>query len=95
MAKARNPWLQIGWDTWMLGAESATVITLRSLKFATGGDLGGQEAVRMVAEKIEAAQDLQKMALTGELGDNAPSMVGNALRHCRVKVRANRRRLSR
>jgi hypothetical protein len=49
----------------------------------------------MVLEKIEAAQALQTMALTGGLGLTAPAMAGKALKHYRRKVRANRRRPSR
>lgn len=95
MSKARNPWMQIGWDAWMLGAEAATVMTLRSVKIATGGDADGREARRMVQEKLEAAQALQVLALTGGLGVTAPSVVDKTLKHYRRKVRANRRRLQR
>jgi hypothetical protein len=79
----------------MLGAEAASVIALRGVKFATGGDLTGREARRMVAEKVEAAQALQALALSGGLGLTAPAIVGKTLKHYRRKVRANRRRLSR
>ena len=85
----------LGWDAWMLGAESANVVALRGLKFATGGDPTGQEARRMVVEKVEAAQALQTMALSGALGLTAPAIVGKTLKHYRRKVRANRRRLAR
>lgn len=91
----RNPWMRLGWDAWMLGAEAASVMSLRTLKIATGGDPSGREAARMVAEKMEAAQALQAMAVTGALGFTAPSVVDKTLKHYRRKVRANRRRLQR
>ena len=46
MTTARNPWARLGWDAWMLGAEAANVIVLRSLKLALGGD---RTACRLVA----------------------------------------------
>lgn len=94
MPASRNPWLRIGWDAWMLGAEAANVIGLRTLKLAAGGAAGEAEARRMVAEKIEAAQALQVMALTGVLGTTAPGVAAKTLKHYRRKVRANRRRLA-
>ena len=78
-----------------MGVEVASVVALRSLKFASGGDGDGREMRLMVAEKVEAAQALQAMALSGALGVTAPAIVGKTLKHYRRKVRANRRRLSR
>jgi len=95
MARVRNPWVRLGWDAWMLGAESATVMTLRTMKIAAGGAAGEREARRMVDEKVEAAQALQTMALTGALGATAPVAADRTLKHYRRKVRANRRRLTR
>lgn len=94
MAKVGNPWIGLGWDAWMLGAEAATVIGLRTLKVAAGGVAAEREAHRMVQEKVEAAQALQVMALTGALGFTAPQVARKTLKHYRRKVRANRRRLS-
>lgn len=95
MARTTNPWMRIGWDAWMLGTEAATVMTLRTLKFAAGEDPDGVEARRMVSEKVEAAQALGVMALTGALGVTAPTAAHKTLKHYRRKVRANRRRLTR
>jgi hypothetical protein len=87
--------MRLGWDAWMLGAEAATVMTLRTAKIATGGDPDGREARRMVTEKLQATQALQVLALTGALGATAPGVVDKTLKHHRRKVRANRRRLQR
>lgn len=95
MARSRNPWFRLGQDAWALGAESAAVMTLRTMKIAAGGAAAEAEARRMVSEKIEAAQALQVMALTGALGLTAPGVVDKSLKHYRRKVKANRRRLSR
>lgn len=94
MAKAANPWIGLGWDAWMLGAEAATVIGLRTLKIATGGAAAEREAHRMVEEKAAAAQALQVMAMTGALGFTAPQAARKTIKHYRRKVRANRRRLA-
>lgn len=94
MARRRNPYVRLGWDAWMLGAEAATVMSLRTMKLAAGGPAGEHEARRMVSEKVEAVQALQIMALTGALGVTAPGVIDKTLKHYRRKVRANRRRLS-
>ena len=95
MARKRNPWFRLGQDALALGAEAATVMTLRSMKIAAGGAAAETEARRMVSEKVEAAQALQVLALTGALGITAPGVVDKTLKHYRRKVRANRRRLTR
>jgi hypothetical protein len=95
MTRSRNPWFRLGLDAWTLGAEAATVMTLRSMKIAAGGAAAEAEAQRMVSEKIEAAQALGVMAVTGALGFTAPGVVGKSIKHYRRKVKANRRRLSR
>lgn len=95
MPKARNPWTRLSWDAWMLGAEAASVMTLRGLKLATGGDPSGRETRLMVSEKVDAAQVLGALALTGSLGLTAPEALDKTLKHYRRKVRANRRRLMR
>jgi hypothetical protein len=48
----------------------------------------------MVAEKVQAAVDLQIKAMTGGLGFTASAAAAKTLNHYRRKVRANRRRLS-
>lgn len=95
MARRRNPWMRLGWDAWMLGAEAATVMGLRTLKIAAGGAQGEREIRRMVEEKVEAAHAVQVMALTGALGVTAPGAVDRTLKYYRRKVRTNRRRLAR
>lgn len=95
MPRSRNPWLRLGFDAWALGAEAATVMTLRSMKIAAGGAAADAEAQRMVSEKVEAAQALGVLALTGALGFTAPGVVDKSIKHYRRKVKANRRRLKR
>jgi hypothetical protein len=95
MPRRRNPWLSLGQEAWMLGAEAATVMTLRTMKIAAGGPDAERESKLMVSEKIAAAQSLGVMAMTGALGFTGPSMVDKSLKHYRRKVSANRRRLVR
>jgi len=96
MARRRrsNPWLRIGFDAWSLGVEASAVIGLRTLKIAAGGAAGEAEARRMVAEKVDAAAQLQTKALVGGLGFTGAAAATQTLAHYRRKVRANRRRLS-
>jgi len=90
----RNPWLFAGYDLWVLGMESAAVMTMRGLKVAAGGAAAEVEMARMVSEKVQAGLDLQALALRGALGATLPDAVSKATRHYRKRVRANHRRLT-
>ena len=79
---------------WMLGAESASVIGLRTLKLAAGDAAAGDEARLMVGEKIGAAMALSQKAMLGQLG-SMPGMGSAIVADYRRTVRANRRRLDR
>jgi hypothetical protein len=89
----KNPWSRIGFNAWSLGVEASSVIVLRMLKIAGGGAAGEAEARRMIDEKIEAALELQTLAVTGGLGVTPHAAATKALAHYRRKVRANRKRL--
>lgn len=96
MREARpGDWFAIGMDAWMLGAEAAMVIGLRSVTLAMGGAQARHEARRMVAEKVEAGAVLGMALATGKLGTDAESVTRGTVSHLRKKVRANRKRLSR
>lgn len=86
-------WMKIGFDSWMLGMEASTVIGLRLTKLAAGGPAASVEAQRMVAEKMQAAWELQVAAATGRLGNTPHAQASKALKHYRRKVRANAKRL--
>ena len=85
----------LGWDAWKLGVESASVVAQRSRLLALGGPDAGPEAVRMIAEKVEAGLALQGKAWRGELGLTPVMVAGRSLAHYRRKVRANGRRRAR
>lgn len=91
---AANPFA-LGMDAWLLGAEAASVIALRSAKMALGGTDAQLEAQRMVAEKAEAAWDLGVLFATGGLGQRPETIARRTVAHYGKRVRANRRRLSR
>lgn len=95
MRRQANPWLGLGFDTWMLGVEASTVISQRMWMVATGGPDAGVETARMISEKIDAGLALQLMAMTGGLGLNPATAAAKTISHYRRKVRANRRRLAR
>ncbi|KTF70762.1 hypothetical protein ACNFJ7_15375 [Sphingomonas sp. HT-1] len=86
-------WMKIGIDSWMLGWEASTVIGLRMAKLAAGGPAASAEAQRMIAEKMQAAFELQVAATTGKLGSTPHAQASKALLHYRRKVRANAKRL--
>ncbi|MEN3950470.1 hypothetical protein [Iodidimonas sp. SYSU 1G8] len=89
-----NPWMDLWFDTWTLGIEASTVITLRTMKIGAGGSAADAEARKMVEEKIAAGVALQQLALRGGLGTSAVGAAARTVAHYRRKVRANRRRLS-
>jgi len=88
-------WASIGFDTWLLGFEAASVIGLRTLTMAAGGGAAVREADLMVREKLETAASLNWQVATGQLGSTPATATRRAVAQYRKKVRANRRRLSR
>jgi len=90
--RTANPF-SLGLDAWLLGAEAANVIALRTAKLALGGAAADLEAQRMVTEKALAAFDLGVDLATGKLGVRPETIARNTIRHYGKRVRANRRRL--
>ncbi|RYY23939.1 MAG: hypothetical protein EOP62_18770 [Sphingomonadales bacterium] len=86
-------WAMAGWDAWTLGMESSTVMGLRVARIAMGGPGAGEEAARMVSEKVQSAIELQTALVTGRLGTTPLAATQKTLRHYRRKVKANRKRL--
>jgi len=93
MAKRKDPWTSLAFDSWSLGLEASTVIGLRMMKLAAGGAAAQAEAELMVSEKMAAGMTLPILAMTGQLGATGPAIAAGSLAHLRKKVRANRRRL--
>jgi hypothetical protein len=90
----RSPnWMKLAMDSWSLGMEASTVVGLRLLRLSQGGAAAEAEAERMVREKIDAAVDLNMLAITGGLGATSHGVAAKTVGHYRKKVRANRRRL--
>jgi hypothetical protein len=88
-------WASIGFDTWLLGFEAASVIGLRTLKMAAGGTAAMREADLMIREKLESTAQLHARAATGTLGRTPADATRSTVAYYRKKVRANRRRLAR
>ncbi|UVO53657.1 hypothetical protein [Sphingomonas sp. SUN039] len=86
-------WIGIGFDALKLGMDANSVIGLRLAKIATGGVAGTEEARLMVAEKMQAAAQLQTAFLTGRLGITPVAVAQTTLRYCSKMVVANQRRL--
>ncbi|HZZ70373.1 MAG TPA: hypothetical protein VFE18_19555 [Phenylobacterium sp.] len=95
MSRRRSPWIGLGFDAWMLGVEASAVMAQRTVVLAAGGPTAHREALRMVAEKVDAGLALQGKALSGALGVTPTEVTARTLTHYRRKVRANRRRLAR
>lgn len=94
MARRKDPWTGMVWNTWAMGLEASTVIGLRTMKIAAGGAAAQAEIELMVGEKMTAALTLPMLAMTGQLGSTGPAVAAQSISHLRKKVRANRRRLS-
>lgn len=94
MARRKDPWTTLAFDSWALGLEASSVIGLRMMKLAAGGAAAQAEAQLMVGEKVAAGLMLPMLAATGQLGASGHAIAAGSLAHLRKKVRANRRRLS-
>ncbi|HWU81497.1 MAG TPA: hypothetical protein VN158_15715 [Caulobacter sp.] len=94
MARRKDPWTSLAFDSWALGLEASSVIGLRMMKLAAGGAAAQAEAQLMVGEKVAAGLMLPMLAATGQLGTSGHAIASGSLAHLRKKVRANRRRLS-
>lgn len=91
----KNPWLDLSFRAFQLGAESQAVIALRMMKLAAGGSAAAAETQLMVSEKIEAAAAAQAHMTASLMSGTGLQGANRAVAHYRRKVRANRRRLSR
>jgi hypothetical protein len=94
MARRKDPWTTLAFDSWSLGLEASSVIGLRMMKLAAGGAAAQAEAQLMVGEKLATSMTLPMLAMTGQLGASGPAIAAGSLAHLRKKVRANRRRLA-
>lgn len=92
---AYSNWTSLAFDSWQLAWESSTVIGLRVAKLATMHPDNLVEVHKMVAEKVEAAAQIQVKALTGGLGATGDGAARKIVSHYRKGVGRNLRRLSR
>jgi hypothetical protein len=93
MKTRRNPWFTLSRDAMMLGLEAQSVIGLRMMKAAMGGEAAQLEATLMVAEKAKAVVDVQMMLAKCALAGEAHLGPSRALALYRRRVQANQRRL--
>jgi hypothetical protein len=91
-----NPWFFLFFKSVQLGFEAQSVIALRMMRFAAGGDTAQREARRMITDKIAAAVEMQAVAASGIASGHPDAVVaGKVLGILKKRVRANKRRLSR
>jgi hypothetical protein len=88
------------WKSWIdaaqFGLEAQSVIAMRLMKIATGGQDGAAECTRMVLEKIDAgaaAHTAGALALVG--GKSVEAATKLAMAPIKRRVRANHMRLIR
>lgn len=87
-------WTRAGFDLCMLSAEAASVMSLRMIRLAAGGSAGVKEAELMLAEKVQAAVELQTRFMTGAIEMTPLGVAQGFLKHYRDKVAANSKRLT-
>jgi hypothetical protein len=90
------PWVALTFKTMQLAFDAQNVVALRMLRFATGDARAQNEARRVVAEKIEAAAEVQGAAISAIMTGRKDAVVAaKVLRVLNKRGRANKRRLSR
>ena len=90
-----SDWTSLAFDSWRLAMEASTVIGLRMAKMATMHPDNLVEMQKMVAEKVEAATEIQVKAMTGGLGATQDGAARKIVSHYRKAVGRNRERLTR
>jgi hypothetical protein len=88
--------LKSWFDAAQFGLEAQSVIAMRLMKIAAGGQDGAAEVTRMVLEKFDAAGasvTAGTLALVG--GKSVEAAAQLAMNQVRYRVHANHRRLSR
>ena len=93
MSYIRNPWLHLAENSLRLGLEAQDVIGLRLAKAAAGDFDTPEEAVRLVAEKGQAAWDASWMVAQSVMAGQGHLAPARTLALYRRRVRANQRRL--
>jgi hypothetical protein len=91
----RNPWFSFSHDAMMLGLEAQSVIGLRLLKAAMGGEGAQRETTLMFTEKAQAMVDAQFVLAESALAGEPHLGPGRAVALYRKRVQANQRRLGR
>ena len=93
MKRAYANWFDASVEAWKLGMDASAVIGLRAVRLAQGGPGADAELGRMMAEKMQAAFELQAAMLGGRLGTSPVAGTRKVIRHLSRKVKANRKRL--
>ena len=91
----RNPWFSLSHDAMMLGLESQSVIGLRLIKAAMGGEAAQREAALMITEKAQAVIEANMVFAESALAGQPHLAPGRAVALYRKRVQANQRRLGR
>jgi hypothetical protein len=89
-------WFALAGRAAVLGLEAQTVIALRLMRLAAGGNSSRTEAMHMVTDKIAALAEVQIIGATAFVtGQSAQIVVSKTLRNYKKRIGANRRRLTR
>lgn len=91
--RSLRAWATASVDLWMLGAEAASVVSLRMTRIASGGFDAVEEVEMMMTEKAVAAVELQSRYMTGAIGLSPLSALQCFIELYHPKVAANKKRL--
>lgn len=88
-----NQWSRLWVDTAFLMADTAAVMTMRTMRIMAGGPAAARETERMLAEKVEAGFELAGALAAGTI--RTPEAVARkTLSVAGKRIRANRKRLA-
>ncbi len=94
-ADQSESWADIARGGCRFARDAASVVWLRSLRFAGGGKLAGRELALTVAEKCCGHAAWAKALASGRLGRSPKAITAGTIAYYGLWVRDNRRRLSR
>lgn len=87
-----HQWTRLWLDSAFLMADTATVMTMRTMRIMGGGRGAARETERMLAEKVEAGFELAGALAAGTIR-TPEAAARKALSVAGKRVRANRKRL--
>ena len=85
-------WTRLWVDTSVLMADAAAVLAMRTMRLMSGGPSAGDEAQRMIGEKVEVGFELAGALASGSV-TTPEAAARKTVSAMGKRVRANRKRL--